>query len=219
MKNIFLSASIPLPERHPKYYETADIISIRDAVIALASISLNNHRIIWGGHPSITPLIYYVIERTLINKLERDDWDFSLTEPEKETIKSQLKKKIQQHVLLYQTLYFKDEFPAENEMFQNVVLTNNLGDIPSSIHHLRQRMFSENQFAAAVFIGGMDGVVDEYSMFKELHPSALLLPIGSTGAAAKIVYEEHLPEELKNERLLKDYGYMSLYQKLLIDKI
>jgi hypothetical protein len=70
MTNIFLSASIPLPERHPKYYETADLIAIRDAVIALASIALPNHRIIWGGHPSITPLIYYVIERMLINKLD-----------------------------------------------------------------------------------------------------------------------------------------------------
>jgi len=35
LKNIFLSASIPLPERDPKYYETADVIAIRDAVIAL----------------------------------------------------------------------------------------------------------------------------------------------------------------------------------------
>jgi hypothetical protein len=219
MTNIFLSASIPLPERHPKYYETADLIAIRDAVIALASIALPNHRIIWGGHPSITPLIYYVIERMLINKLDRDDWDLVLTGKERETIERQLKGKIQQHVLLYQSLYFKDEFPPENEMFQNVVLTDNLGDIPLSIHHLRHRMLSENAFSAAVFIGGMEGIVDEYKMFREFHPKALLLPIASTGAATKIVYEELLPDGFKNERLLKDYGFMSLFQKLLIDKI
>jgi hypothetical protein len=219
MENIFLSASIPLPERNPKYYETADIIAIRDAIIALASITLTHHKIIWGGHPSITPLIYYVIERMLINKLKREDWDLPLNEEEKKLIESQLKGEIQQHVLLYQSLYFKDGFPPENEMFQNVILTDNLGDIPSSIQHLRQRMFAENKFAAAVFIGGMEGIVDEYNMFKALHPKAILLPIGSTGAATKIVYEELLPKELKNERLLNDYGYMSLFQKLLIDKI
>lgn len=219
MKNIFLSASIPLPGRHPKYYETADIIAIRDAVIALATISLNNYRIIWGGHPSITPLIYYVIEKTLINKLERDDWDSPLNKEEKDFIETQLKGEIQQHVQLYQSLYFKNEFPPENEMFQNVVLTDNLGDIPSSIQHLRQRMFFENDFVAAVFIGGMDGIEVEYNMFKEYHPKALLLPIASTGAATKIVYEQLLPKELKNERLLKDYGYLSMFQKLLIDKI
>ena len=219
MKNIFLSASIPLPERHPKYYETADIIAIRDAVIALASIALTKHRIIWGGHPSITPLIYYVIERMLINKLKRDDWELPLNEEEKSLIESQLKGKIQHHILLYQSLFFKGDFPAENELFQNVVLTENLGDIHSSIQHMRKRMFSENKFSAAVFIGGMDGIEVEYNMFREYHPKALLLPVASTGAATKIIYENLFPVELKNERFLKDYGYMSLFQKFLIDKI
>jgi hypothetical protein len=219
MKNIFLSASIPLPERHPKYFETADIIAIRDSVIALASIALTNHRIIWGGHPSITPLIYYVIERMLINNLKREDWDLPLNKDEKGFIESQLKGEIQQHIKLYQSLIFKDDFPPENEVFQNVVLTENFGDIPSSIQHLRERMFSENEFSAAVFIGGMDGIEVEYNMFNEYHPGALLLPIASTGAATKIVYDSLFPEDLKNERLVKDYGYMSLFQKFLIDKI
>ncbi|MBN8706187.1 MAG: hypothetical protein J0L62_09960 [Bacteroidetes bacterium] len=219
MKNIFLSASIPLPERHPKYYETADIIAIRDAVIALSSIALTEYRIIWGGHPSITPLIYYVIERMLISKLKRDDWEFPLNEEEKSLIETQLKGKIQQHVLLYQSLFFKDDFPLENELFQNIVLTENVGDIHSSIQQMRKRMFSENEFSAAVFIGGMDGIEVEYKMFREYHPNALLLPIASTGAATKILYENIFPEELKNERLLKDYGYMSLFQKFLMDKI
>lgn len=219
MKNIFLSASIPLPERHLKYYETADIIAIRDAVIALASIALTKHRIIWGGHPSITPLIYYVIERMLINKLDREDWELPLNEEERDLIEKQLKGKIQQHVLLYQSLFFKEDFPLENEMFKNVVYTENTGDIHSSIMHMRKRMFSENEFSAAVFIGGMDGIEVEYNMFREYHPKALLLPVASTGAATKIVYENLFPEELKNERFLKDYGYMSLFQKFLIDKI
>lgn len=219
MKNIFLSASIPLPERHPKYYETADIIAIRDAVIALTSIALTNHRIVWGGHPSITPLIYYVIERMLINKLEREDWELPLNEDEKDLIESQLKGKIQQHVLLYQSLFFKEDFPPENELFKNVVLTENVGDIHSSIQHMRHRMFSENGFAAAVFIGGMDGIEVEYNMFQEYHPKAIILPIASTGAATKIVYENLFPKELRNDRFLNDYGYMSLFQKYLIDQI
>jgi hypothetical protein len=217
MKNIFLSASIPLLERHPKYYETADIIAIRDAVIALASSTLTNHRIVWGGHPSITPLIYYVIERMLVNKLEREDWDLPLNAEEKGIIEYKLKGEIQQHVLLYQSLFFQSQFPPENDLFQNVILTENLGDIHSSVQHMRFRIFSENKFDAAVLIGGMDGIEVEYKMFKEYHPKALLLPIASTGAATKIVYENLFPEELKNERFVKDYGYMSLFQKYLID--
>jgi cytochrome c-type biogenesis protein CcmE len=65
----------------------------------------------------------------------------------------------------------------------------------------------------------MDGIEVEYNMFREYHRDALLLPIASTGAATKIVYENLLPNEFKNERLVKDYGYMSLFQKLLMDKI
>lgn len=195
MKNIFLSASIPLPERHPKYYDTADIIAIREAVISLVTVVLPHHRIIWGGHPSITPLIYFVME------------------------KMGLQNKIQDHVTLYQSEYYKDKFPADNNKFENVILTDNLGDIPSSIQHMRIRMFAENKFDAAIFIGGMDGIEVEYKMFNEYYPEALILPIASTGAATKIVYDNLFPEEQKNERFLKDYGYMSLFQKFLMDKI
>lgn len=193
LKNIFLSASIPLPERDVKYLETADIVAIRDAIIALTTVVLPKHKIIWGGHPSITPLIYYVMEKLGLN--------------------------IQQHVKLYQSLWFEHLFPADNNKFENIVFTEKLKDIPSSIHLMRERMLSENKYSAAVFIGGMKGIEDEYKMFREKYPNALLLPIASTGAATKIVYDNLLPKEFKNERLLKDYGYMSLFQSLLIDKI
>lgn len=219
MKNIFLSASIPLPDRHAKYYDTADIIAIRDAIIALSNIVLTKHRVIWGGHPSITPLIYYVIEKMLVNKLKRKDWELALNEDEKKIIEVQLKGKIQEHVLLYQSLFFEDDFPPENEKFKNVVLTENMGDIPSSVKKMRERIFNENKFDAAVFIGGMDGIEIECNMFREKNPEALLLPIASTGAATKIVYNNLFPEELKEDRFLKDYGYMSLFQEFLMDKI
>jgi hypothetical protein len=193
LKNIFLSASIPLPERDPIYIGTADIIAIRDAIIALTTVVLPHHRIIWGGHPSITPLIYYVMNKLKLN--------------------------VQNHVTLYQSLFFKDKFHEDNYKFENVILTENLGDITSSVKRMRERIFSENKFAAAVFIGGMDGIEVEFNMFREYHPHAILLPIASTGAATKIVYDNLLPKELKNEMLVKDYAYMSLFQNLLMDKI
>jgi hypothetical protein len=193
LKNIFLSASVPFKDRDPKYYETADVIAIRDSVIALATVMLPKHRLIWGGHPSITPLINYVMEKLNLN--------------------------IQNHVTIYQSNFFENTFPEDNDKFHNVILTDNLGDRDLSISHMRERMFSENKFAAGIFIGGMDGVDAEFKSFKEHHSQALLLPISSTGAAAKIVYENYLGDQFKNERLVKDYGYMSLFQKLLLDAI
>jgi hypothetical protein len=193
LKNIFLSASIPLPERDPKYFETADIVAIRDAIIALTTVVLPKHRIIWGGHPSITPLIYYVMEKLGLN--------------------------IQEHVKLYQSLSFEHLFPEDNNKFKNVVFTDKLEDTPSSIQLLREQMLSENKYSAAVLIGGMEGIEVEYNMFKQKHPNALLLPVASTGAATRIVYDNLPRGDSKNERFLKDYGYMSLFQNLLMDKI
>lgn len=216
MKNIFLSASIPLPDRHPKYYDTADIIAIRDAVIALATVVLPHHRIIWGGHPSITPLIYYVMERFVINELEREDRALHFTEKERGLIDSKLKSNIQNHVTLYQSLFFENDFPPENRKFENVILTANLGDIPSSIQLMRQKMLTENSFSAAIFIGGMDGIEVEYNMFKEYHPNALILPLASTGAATKLLYDDMINP---NERFLNDYAFTSVFQEYLIDKI
>lgn len=191
LKNIFLSASTPLPDRNPQYYGTSDIIAIRDAVIALATVVLPKHRLIWGGHPSITPLIYYVLEKLDVN--------------------------IQDHVILYQSKLFEKYFPEDNNKFKNVILTDDLGEREASLKLMRETMFNSCKFSAGVFIGGMDGVELEYQMFKELHPDALLLPIQSTGAAAKIIYDSCFPD--KNERFEKDYAYMSLFQKYLMDKI
>lgn len=219
MKNIFLSASIPLPDRHPKYYETADVIAVRDAVISLASLVLDKHRIIWGGHPSITPLINFVIERTIHYRLDKEINVLS-NEEQKEFLFKKIKKEIQDHVTIYQSMFFKDKFPEDNEKFENIIFTKNKGDIHSSVEEMRHEMLSKNEFAAAVFIGGMDGIEVEFKMFKTLHPNALLLPIASTGSATKIVFDSLPPEdEVKNERYLKDYGYNSLFQKYLIDKI
>ncbi|NHA05461.1 hypothetical protein G7092_16745 [Mucilaginibacter sp. HC2] len=193
LKNIFLSASVPLEERDLKYFDTADIIAIRDAVIALTQTVLPQYRLIWGGHPSITPLINYVMEKFDLN--------------------------IQAHVTIYQSLFFEKFFPADNNKFENIIFTENLNDRDASVANMRKQMFTENDFVAGVFIGGMEGIEDEFKLLREYHPNALLLPIASTGAATQIVYDTILPEGMKNERLRKDYGFMSLFQELLIERI
>jgi len=202
LKNIFLSASIPLKERDPKYFDSADIIAIRDSVIALATVVLPNHRLIWGGHPSITPIIYYVMER--------------------------LGLKVQDHVLLYQSKFFEKFFPEDNNKFENVILTDIIDyDREKSLFHMRERMLSETEFFGGIFIGGMEGVegdkekgIDgEFKMFIERHPNAIVLPISSTGGASQIIYDNYLSSDLKNQRLVNDYAYMSLFQDLLLDKI
>lgn len=191
LKNIFLSASIPFKERDPKYFDTADVIAVRDSVIALTSVVLPEHHLIWGGHPSITPIIYYVMEKLNLN--------------------------IQEHVTLYQSKFFEKHFPEDNNRFKNVILTDNLGDKDKSLYHMRTRMFGETSFDAAVFIGGMEGVEDECAIFKDFHPNALLFPIASTGAAARIIYDKSVQNY--SPQLLRDYAYMALFRTLINDTL
>lgn len=193
LKNIFLSASTPLPERDKKYYNTSDIIAIRDSVIALATTVIPKHRLVWGGHPSITPLINYVMQKKGLV--------------------------IQEHMIIYQSKFFEKLFPEDNNQFENVFQTDNLGERDNSLLLMRKTMLNSCQFSAGIFIGGMDGVEEEYKLFREYYPNAIIIVLASTGAAAKIIYNELLPGKFKNERLVKDYGYMSLFQELLMDKI
>ncbi|MCA0210896.1 MAG: hypothetical protein LCH74_17690 [Proteobacteria bacterium] len=159
MDAIFLSAGVPDPRRGPEYAATADTVAITAAVSALVYVTLGRRPLIWGGHPAITPMIWVIAEDL---GLDYGRW-----------------------VGLYQSRHFEDQFPQDNARFGNVTLTDDIaGDRAQSLLHMRRRMFSEHRFAAAVFIGGMGGIIDEYDLFRELQPEAAIIPVVSTGGAA-----------------------------------
>ncbi|MGQ3012111.1 MAG: hypothetical protein ACT6QS_00240 [Flavobacteriales bacterium] len=191
LNKVFLSASIPDPQRNRIYYDTADIVAIRDAVRALATVVIPQSKLIWGGHPSITPLIRYVLQRMGTN--------------------------VQDHVTLYQSLFFEKDFLKDNESFEHRIYTDSHETKEKSIAYMREKMLSEHKFDAAVFIGGMEGIIEEYEIFKGKHPKALIIPVASTGGAAKILYERlNAPfgDKLKNQ-----YAYMALFRDLFSDKL
>jgi hypothetical protein len=191
LNRIFLSASIPYPDRDKKFYDTADIVAIRDAVRALATVIIPKAHLVWGGHPSITPLIRFVMDKMKVD--------------------------VNEHVSLYQSLFFERFFPTDNFSFENIILTpivNNSKD--ESLALMRLEMMQQNDFKVGIFIGGMEGVELEFELFIKYHPDALILPIASTGAASKIIYDRLLKQ---NGRLENDYAYMSLFRHLLSEII
>jgi hypothetical protein len=158
VQTIFLPAGVPDPKRGPDYAATADPVAIAAAVSALVYVTLGRRLLVWGGHPAITPMIQ-VMARDL--GADYGAW-----------------------VRLYQSSYFEDEFPEENKTFKNVTFTERVpGDRAKSLELMRYRMFTEHKFEAAVFVGGMRGIIDEFDMFHELQPKARLVPIASTGGA------------------------------------
>jgi hypothetical protein len=190
---VFLSASVPDPRRNPKYFRSADLIAIREAVRALAGAVLPRSRLVFGGHPAITPLIGQIAERMkCIGK-----------------------------VTVYQSRYFSAMFPPDNKVFSKLVEVSAVpGDREGSLRRMRLRMLRSHDFAVGVFIGGMEGVEAEYRLFRKIHPGASALPIGSTGAAAQLLLEaegSRLSPELRLA-LGEERVYPTLFRRLITFK-
>lgn len=184
---IFLSAGIPDPKRGPQYAATADTVAIAAAVSSLVHVVLGRRRLVWGGHPAITPIVWAMAE--------------------------ELGVKYGQWVNLYQSNLWKDEFPEDNQRFQNVTYVDAVGnDVDKSVEAMRQRMLTEHEFSAAVFIGGMKGIVDEYELFNKFHPAAAVVPVVSTGGAA---LEVGRISPNKNSDLENDLDYVSVFHRHL----
>lgn len=180
---IFLSASVPDPGRGD-YYKTAVPYLIQYAVRELVIATIRDWRIIWGGHPAITPMVWAVCRDMGVDARDR--------------------------VTLYQSRYFEGRFPAENNEFANIVLVDAVpNDRDLSLQRMRDEMLSCMKFDAAVFIGGMDGVEIEFDLFRRYHPDAKVLPVPSTGGAAK-----KLAERIGgfNEHAMHDVDYARLFR-------
>ena len=78
-------------------------------------------------------------------------------------------------------------------------------------------MLSAYPFSAAVFIGGMEGLWEEYGLFKQYNPDAVVLPIPSPGGVARELYKEEGNLSADLEHAI-DYSYW-LYELLGVDML
>ena len=195
---IFLSASMPTKDRDHRFFDSADFIAIRDAVVALVNAIIPNYKLVWGGHPASTPIIHDIFKKR--------GFDYN------------------KHITIYQSNYFSEKMPKENQQFDNVILTQEVRchadekrNISESLAIMRKRMLTDNPIYAGVFIGGMEGVLDEYKLLKFYsNGKSKIFPIASTGAAARILYEQMSDrQEISDSRFLTDYCYATLFNDLL----
>jgi len=126
-----------------------------------------------------------------------------------------LEKRVQlkSHVFLFQSRFFEKEFPPEVREFENLILVEAVGrDRDASLMKMREAMIGSHDFAAGIFIGGMEGVEKEYELFRRMHPKKPAFPIASTGAAARILFDNF---EHNRQELLNDLRYLHLFRRLL----
>lgn len=182
---MLLSASVPLPTRDRQFFDTADVSAIREAVKALVEVVLPKGQITCGGHPAITPLLALFVK----------DAGLPATA-----------------ITVFQSALFVRQAPKEIADFVNVRITPSVGsDRDASLTAMRMEMIRSRKFAAAVFIGGMEGLFEELAIFKSLHPGAPVLPIASTGAAAAVIHAQGGYDA----QLAYDLTYPSLFRRRL----
>jgi hypothetical protein len=185
MIDVFLSASVPLPQRDRRFFDTADVLAIREAVKALVEVVLPVGRITCGGHPAITPLLALFVREAGL----RSD-----------------------HLTIFQSALFAGRMPPEIADFVDVRIVPAVSrDREASLTAMREEMITSRRFAAAVIIGGMEGVLEEMDLFVRHHPHAVVLPLASTGAAAAIAHRDGNYDE----QLARDLTFPSLFRRRL----
>jgi hypothetical protein len=187
---VFLSASVPLPTRNPIYFATADVLAIRDAVRALAIVvAEEDAELVFGGHPAITPMIRLQVAQTGARVGDR--------------------------FVLFQSRYFTSDFPRDNASFERVELVDEVpSDREASLLSMRQAMLA-GAFDVGLFVGGMEGVEDEYNLFRQLQPDVPAFPIASTGAAAARLFDHDPDLQREHPELRDEISYLSLMRGIV----
>lgn len=162
--NVFLSASFPSGERGERF-KPYDPAAITAAVRALArAILLAHGRIVFGAHPTISPVVLLAAgEFEVKGAIDIYQSEYFAGQIPEETLRLV--------ELGYGSLHMIDADPADN--------------LGVSLKLMRRAMLTEQDVTAGVFIGGMEGIHDEYDLLTQLRPFAARLPLTAPGGAAR----------------------------------
>jgi hypothetical protein len=164
---VFLSAGVPHGDR-AKAYEPYLAAAIMDAVLDVARVLLRRRaRIVCGAQPAISPVLLK-------------------TAPEASDGLS---------VEIFQSKRYRGEVPQttldlEQEGRGRIRWIEGTRDEPKpvSLTRMRHAMLA-GQMDAGVFIGGMDGVEEEFSLFRDRHSAAPVFVLAGPGGAARRLAE------------------------------
>jgi hypothetical protein len=209
IKPIFLSASEPDPSRREEYWQSRQLLNVREAVRAFCAYVLPRYPVVFGGHPAITPLVRQVADRVDHQAVAASGARSTETRRPK--------------ILLFQSRFFVAGTDSDEMIFTDPHKTDgtlaepddgwrnasllrmryemlarpNAGPVHRIFEHLkgdlgskRKSKLSTDGFAAAVFIGGMEGVQREFKIFRAFHPDTPAYPIVTTGSACMELFDE-----------------------------
>lgn len=186
-KCVFISSSLPSGTRgeEVKPYDPPAII---DAVAAISRAVLRSEgRLVSGGHPTITPVVLTVGEQVGARGA----------------------------VDVFQSRWFEDCISEETyAMVESGVGHVHFVDKRETRHAsllAMRRAILDTCPIAAVFVGGMNGVIEEHEMVGHLLPDAFRIPVkGPGGAAARLPTSDgDLPAEVADLLESRQYPFFA----------
>ena len=185
--------------------------NIRRAVSWIAREALaRDYLLVFGGHPAISPMVLDIAERVV---------------PSDDEIR----------VLVFQARIFKNamtEAAIDLARWRHgcMVLTQPPSGDPAdtrqrvpALSRMRAEMTALPNLTAAVFVGGMSGLLEESMRFAERHPGTPRYAVGSTGGAAQFLLERR-PDQHSGNRtaglltaLTSDPSYGALAVRIFDD--
>ncbi|WBQ16782.1 hypothetical protein [Sphingobium yanoikuyae] len=188
---ILLSASVPDTERDHRFRQIDDAaFQIEQAVVSLArAVFSAGGRLVFGGHPSISPLVSIVAGeyRPPVRAESREE-------------------RPPAQVIIYQSEILRDVIPGDSRLLIDLGLAKAcwvpadpkerfvMGggplaeQCPQSLYEMRQRMIEDNSPIAMVCIGGMEGVLAEAALYAGHGP---IFTLARTGGAAALLAQEN----------------------------
>lgn len=189
-KTIFLSASIPKPERGERYRRVSDApFEIEQAVISLArAVFSEGGHLVFGGHPTISPLVAMVVGEYREPRFAESGKDRNAAPVEifqSQAFEGHLP---DETLLMYRLGYASITWveAVDNERYQPDA-QNNEAPCPRSMERMRTRMLDQSSPDAMVCIGGMEGLEAEVKLVIEKLPKMPIYVLERTGGAAGLL--------------------------------
>jgi hypothetical protein len=229
-KAIFLSASEPDPTRDATYWDSRNLVNLRAAVRELLSYVLPRQPLVFGGHPAITPLVLAMEDRIahdgsgepqvlmFLSEYFADRFSADvISYPRKVvvpcvdsegrvTAREKADRAMSLALMRYCMIGHPETPPAVGSLDRQ----------HGSFGQDRRERLGTMDFEAGFFIGGMEGVVTEFNIFRRFHPTTPAWPIASTGSACKrLLAKLELPSAIARSLEDEKAAYSVLIRDLL----
>lgn len=198
-KTIFLSASIPKPEREKQYSRVPNAaFEIEQAVISLArAVFSEGGRLLFGGHPAISPLVAMVVGEYREPRLSEsfEERHFAPVEIfQSRAFEGYLP---DETLLMYRLGYASITWvEAVGGETYNPTFQDDESPCPQSMERMRARMLDQGNPDGMVCIGGMEGVEVEVKLMLDRRPHRPIYVLERTGGAAGMLRDLH-PNNLR----------------------